>query len=569
MNALPASAFVNVIPGVLTPGGSPLSLNAVFVDQDPSIPIGSVLGFANLAAVNAWFGADSTEAQYAAIYFAGFTNCDQLPSQLYFVQYNVNAVAAYLRGGTVAGVPLATLQGYSGTITLEVNGETVSSANINLSSATSFTNAAALITSGLQSPGSIFNGTGTVVGSSNQLQITAVAAGALHIGDTVVGTNIPAATTITAFGTGTGGVGTYTMSATATGSGSGETIHVTSAATCTYDSQRAAFVITSPTTGSASTIAYPTDTSLSPDLNLTQIYGAVLSQGAAPATAAGTMATVVAANQNWASFMTTWEPILSLKLAFAAWATTQNQRYAYVCFDSDVTPTQGSDPSCFAQQVIGDNGIISVWNPDGTKAAFICSIIASINFSEINGRTTFAYRSQAGLVPDVTSLTVYQNLKANGYNAYCAVATANANFQFLQPGQISGIWTWIDPYIDQIYWNAAFQLAFLNLLTQIKAVPYTPAGYNLLRETLSPLITAMGAFGAWVSGVTLAGNQIAEINQAAGLDISTTLSSQGWYLQILDPGATARGNRTSPDITFWYTDGGAIQQINMSSIDVE
>jgi hypothetical protein len=47
------------------------------------------------------------------------------------------------------------------------------------------------------------------------------------------------------------------------------------------------------------------------------------------------------------------------------------------------------------------------------------------------------------------------------------------------------------------------------------------------------------------------------------------LSTTGYYLQILDPGAIVRGGRGSPKCTLWYTDGGSVQKINLASIDVQ
>jgi hypothetical protein len=51
--------------------------------------------------------------------------------------------------------------------------------------------------------------TGSIAGAT--MTITAVHRGALAVGSTVLGVNVTAGTTITAFGTGTGGVGTYTV----------------------------------------------------------------------------------------------------------------------------------------------------------------------------------------------------------------------------------------------------------------------------------------------------------------------------------------------------------------------
>jgi len=52
----------------------------------------------------------------------------------------------------------------------------------------------------------------TISATSNVLNITAVSAGSIAVGDVVSGTGVTAGTTVTALGTGTGGVGTYVVS---------------------------------------------------------------------------------------------------------------------------------------------------------------------------------------------------------------------------------------------------------------------------------------------------------------------------------------------------------------------
>jgi hypothetical protein len=65
-----------------------------------------------------------------------------------------------------------------------------------------------------------FSGTANI-NSTTTLTVTFVTSGSIHIGMTVSGTGIPAATTIVGFGTGTGGAGTYIMSAAATSTTTG------------------------------------------------------------------------------------------------------------------------------------------------------------------------------------------------------------------------------------------------------------------------------------------------------------------------------------------------------------
>ena len=501
--AIPASKFVSSLPSVLTAAGSPASLNSVWLDTNTSIPIGSLVAFGNQAAVAAYFGASSTEASLATIYFNGFTGATQVPSALYFYQYNTTAVSGYMRSGSLAAMTLTQLQALSGTITIDIDGVSHTSASINLSAATSFTNAASLIQTGLQ--------TGT-----------------------------PSTT-----------------------------------ATVTWDAQLSEFVITSSTTGATSSVGYGTDTSLSPSLKFTSATGAVLSPGAAANTPSGAMNEVVGLSQNWGSFMTVQDPDNGAaggpqKILFSEWVNGENGAYAYVAWDTDPGPAAAADPNCFGvlAQTADYIGVIPIWGVDATKAAFITGAIASINFTATNGRVDFAYLGQSGLTPDVTDLTTYDNLVANNYNCYCAVATRTEYFQFLQPGSMIGAWKWIDPYVDQIYFNSEFQLDLLTLRTTIKFIPYTPYGYNLIRQAMGQTITDMGNFGAWVSGVTLSGSQIAAVNAQAGINISTTLQNQGWYLLISDPGATARASRLSPNISFYYTDGGNVNTTVVNSVDL-
>lgn len=507
MNSIPASKFVNVIPGVLGTGGNPLSLNAVFGTASVRVPIGTVQAFGGLQDVENFFGPNSAEAALAAVYFNGFTGATRLPSTLYFAQYNVAAVAGYLRSGSFVGVTLAQLQAFSGSLTVSVDGVSHVSAAIDLSTATSFTNAAALITAGL-----------------------------------TAGTP-------------------------------------STAAVCSYDAQLAAFVITSTTTGAASAVLFATNT-LSANLKFTAATGAVQSAGAIAATPAGFLNGVVNVTQNWATFTTTFQPDDATMVGFATWVNSSspagNERFLYVGEVTDITLTEGPVTNTFPGLTAAFNGRAAVYSDPtlvsqyGLTAAFVCAIAASTNWAAPNGRVDYDFRASSLLTPSVTNLTASNNLDANGVNYYSAVATANTPFRFLTNGQVSGDWEWIDEYVNQIYLNSQIQLALMSLLTQSNALPYNQAGYSLIRSAMLAPINEAKNNGSIVTGVALSPAQVQALIQATGgIDISGTLFQQGWYLQVLDPGAQARGNRTSPLIALWYTDGGSIQQITLSSTDIQ
>lgn len=491
---IPASDIVVVNPGVVGSGGNPLALNGVILSKSTLLPTGEVRSFASAAAVSAFFGPSSDEYAIAQTYFLGFDNSTIKPGALMFAPYVDTARAAWLQSGSLAGVSLAELQALTpGVLVVTVDGVVKTSATINLSGATSFTNAASLITAGFTGP---------------------------------------------------------------------------SAPVCSWNAVNSTFTLTSPTTGAASTITFATG-SLSAGLSFTSATGAILSQGADVDTPTTAMDSVKAATQNWVDFMTMWEPDTATKELFAEWSNAQNQRFVYVAWDTDAQAIVQGTTTAFGAiaKNLAYDGVMCVYN---TKelAAFVLGTVASIDFTRTNGRITAAFKSQSGFVPTVTDQQIAANLLENGYSFYGAYATANDQFNFLYDGNLPGKWKWLDTFVNQVYLNSQFQLALLSLLTNVKSIPYNESGYSLIRAAMIDPINSAINFGSIRTGITLSESQKAQVNQAAGRDVSTTLEQQGYYLQILDPGAQVRGNRGTPVINFWYTDGGAVQKITVASIDV-
>lgn len=490
--SIPASEIVRVVPGVIGAGGSALDLNGLILTTDTAVPVGTVQSFATARDVERFFGGTSTEATLASIYFNGFDNSTRKPGSLLFAQYPNVAAAAYVRGGSMASTTLTQLQALTGILTVTVDGVAKTSTNINLASATSFSNAASIIQAAF-----------------------------------------------TSFG-----------------------------ASCIYDAQRAAFVILSATNGAASTISYGSGT-IAAGLKLTQATGAVLSQGAVAGVPATNMSAITDITQNWASFMTTFEPNTDSKVAFSAWTNSQGNRYVYVGWDTDVAATQQGSTTSWAARIRASeySGSVPVYK-DIQHAAFVLGAVASIDFPRTNGRITLAFKSQSGLTFSVTDATTAQTLIGNGYNFYGDYATSNDRFRFFYPGQISGNWKWIDTYVNQIWLNAAFQQALMTLLTQVNSIPYNLDGYTLVDAACMDPINNAENFGAIRAGVTLSSQQKAQVNNQAGVDIAEALQTRGWYLQIKDASPQVREARGTPPMTFWYMDGGSVQQITLASLAV-
>lgn len=147
--SIPISQIVKINPGILNAAGNGVDLNLLLLTQSTYAPVGQVIEFASADDVSAYFGATSTEASLAAIYFNGYTNCTKTPGKLLVAQYNTTAQAAWLMGASLRAVDLATLKTYTGSLTVTVDGTAKTAASINLSAATSFSNAATIIQTAL------------------------------------------------------------------------------------------------------------------------------------------------------------------------------------------------------------------------------------------------------------------------------------------------------------------------------------------------------------------------------------------------------------------------------------
>ncbi len=496
---IPASQIVQINPGVINSGGNALALNGVILTNNSAVPIGDVMPFPSASAVGAFFGLSSVEYLLASQYFLGYENSTQTPGNIFFSQYSDTPVSGYLRGASTGSMTLAQLQAFSGTISLTVAGTVFTSSSINLSAATSFSEAATLIQAGFTSP-------------------------------------------------------TFSV---------------------TYDAIRQAFLFTTTATGATETITYASGT-LATDLLLTQALGAVTSQGAAGMTPATAMPQITTQTLNWGGFTTAFNPTTTDKEGFAQWVSGQNHRFTYVMWDNNVAATVYPDTTTALASILtaGYADVCPVYcdatiDPNGITAAFVLGTMASINFSQKNGRITFAFKYQSGVPVSVTNQTIAADLELNGYNFVGAYATANQGFTFFYPGSVTGPYSFLDELVNEIYLNSQLQLALMELLIGVPDIPYNAAGYALIRAACADPIDQALNFGAIRAGVPLSALQAAEVNNAAGLSIDKTLSSVGYYLQILPATAQVRGARGTPPINFWYMDGGAVQKISMSSIVIQ
>jgi hypothetical protein len=497
--------LVSTVPGVVSGQGQSIQFNGLILTESTSIPIGSIQPFTNLSAVLAYFGSASAEYDMAQYYFKGFNGSTQKPGMLYFFQFNTDNVAAYLRGGTYASTLNAIKAITSGSIAIDIDGTTETVSAINLSSATSFSNAASLITT--------------------------AAAGAF---------------------------------------------------TCSYDAQLAAFVIESPTTGATSTIDFPATSALCTLLNLPQASGGVLSQGAAIADVATYMTAIDAANRNWVSFSTTFEPDTDIKLEFAQWVNG-SENYAYIAWDTEAATALSSDSTSFAYLINGvttvdANGNTTVvtaptYDYDNTVvvydtaaiAAALQGFMASVNLNQPQGWVDYAYLQQSGLASSVSSRTTSEVLESKRVYFLGDFASPTTAYKMGWAGAISGVFDWLNDFLGNRYIRAQLEQAWMDFRSQRKNLPFNDASYSTIVQVFANnVFEPAKTLGAVNAGVALDEIQTIEINTLANVDDAARLVEQnGYYIKVI-PATTAQRNARVLDVNSWYTSGGSVSRISIS-----
>lgn len=581
MSSIPASQIDNIVPSVLTAGGDAIDLNGVVLTKNTRVPIGTVMSFGSPTAVASFFGASDPLVTGATVYFNGTTISTKLPGALLVTQYPAALVAAYLRGGNISALPLATLQGFNATLNVTIDA-VVKTASINLSAATSFSNAAEMIAQALGIEGvQAATFTGSI--AATVLTVASGLTGTVGIGDVLSGTSVTANTYVVAQLTGpAGGLGTYTVSTSQTTSSTTITAFTPAVQ---FDSVSGAFLILSGTTGATSTITFGTG-ALATDLLLTQATGAVLSQGAAAAVPAAFMDGVVAATSNWSSFMTAFDPDggsgNSVKLAFAAWTNGKNNRFWYAAWDTD--PLYAAAPpqaTTLAQKILAAqySGTSVIYEPsDLLDAWFAMGWAASMDFTAPNGRQSLAFRSQPGLVAGVTDGQTAINVggnpqitgdRGNGANFYGNYGSGNANSAYFNRGFVSGPFMWADSFVIQIWLNNLLQVALQAYHQAVGVTPFNPAGYAAIEQALSDPIAQGLSFGAYVPGGILSSSQAAAVNAATGVNAANIIQQRGWYLQITPATPQVRAARGPIRGAFYYFDGQSIQAITLASVAIQ
>lgn len=147
---IPLSKDFSITPNVVTPAGSAVDANGLILTDNELVPVGKVASYFTAADVAAMMGSTSREYLAAQRYFSGYDNSSVIPGELLFTRIVTGDTSGHLLSGSLKGTQLSTLQEVpDGTLTITVDGELLTSSTISLSSATSFSDIADKLKTGM------------------------------------------------------------------------------------------------------------------------------------------------------------------------------------------------------------------------------------------------------------------------------------------------------------------------------------------------------------------------------------------------------------------------------------
>lgn len=495
----------------------------------PATEDNQVLSFNNLTAVGDYFGTTSNEYEIAKNYFRGFTGSLTKPRRMLFSRYVQDDTAAYLFSKKITN-PTATVNAIKALVTpaltTHINGvdQVLTLVQADFSAATGLTDIATILETALDAE--LSGATCSIIGT-NQFMIKAPAAGA---------------------------------------------------ATSTID-----FCL-----GNVGDL-----------LGINEPQSPTLSQGTAGGNAAYNMTSILNQTPNWVglTYVTrlTGDDIgdgYAVTLDLTSWIADTGLNYIGFWWEGGDEPESLSSTTNLAK-VLVDNGYgtitdqqikfntqfqldyngQSTTNPItsdeiGRFSAFYTGMGASIDYTRVNSKINFAGKHQDGLEINVSNNTAYDNLLLNGYNVYGQFASRTTTYDLTENGTVGGPYAWVDNAYDGIEFSAQMQDAVATLIASVNRIPYNSEGIAQINAVLTNVVQSMKNAGVIESGNTFNAIQTQQIIELVGIDVTSLLTQNGYYIYFQPITADMRINRDPIIVYMLYTNGGAVNRVNIGQVFV-
>jgi hypothetical protein len=331
--------------------------------------------------------------------------------------------------------------------------------------------------------------------------------------------------------------------------------------TCVYTD--GAFLITSPTTGVASTIGYAvTPTTGGPSVDITGLLelkaadGALAVQGiAAESITDGLNATKLVDPDFYGLTLTAFATEQNIKDA-AAWTQTQVCLFAYTTSDANAKSAVATSDLGYFFKNLGYSrtmGQYSTTNPYAAVSLLARELI--VDFDQPNSTITLKFKQEPGVAAEALTTTEASALQTKNLNYY----VDRGGFLMIEEGVVAN-----GRFVDEVHgldWlqNALQVAIFGKLATQPTKIPLTDAGAAILVLEAKKVFRKAVNNGLIAPGVWH-GQNLGEVKSEEFLDT-------GYYVYaspVADQLAADRDLRKSPPISAICIGAGAIHSVALS-----
>lgn len=146
-NSIPANRIVSVVPSAIGTGGTALSMSTLLISPQGSPRIVGVREFGSDTEVGQFFGLASEQYKFAQRYFLGYEGATKLPDRIWIAGAKDSAQGAILQSASMRSLTVEDIK-QSGDLIVTVGG-TAYTATVDLTGATSFSDAAGIISAAL------------------------------------------------------------------------------------------------------------------------------------------------------------------------------------------------------------------------------------------------------------------------------------------------------------------------------------------------------------------------------------------------------------------------------------
>jgi len=511
-----SSSIQTILPTSKVFAGLALSSNPLIPSTLP------MLQFKSAPDVGVYFGLSSNEYRASLKYFAGSSLSTSKAPYIYFGKYNTVALAPYLRSPVITNrvtKQSSLVAVTAGDITVSVNGTTYATTGINLSTATSLSQVASLLTTAITTANAALAAASFTIlydGVFNQFVASITATGASAMMNYFSSSTTPNIATLIGFTQATGAI-------------------------LSQGSDAVSYNESGVNSNMSTLLPYFTDQY---SIAFVDNLGGVL--------------------------------IDAIELGLSAWVSGQNTpdtRFNFFCWNNDsaLELAAQSDTSSIWYQVneagYSDTSVfdeVLLNNPDRAFAAM--GVFAALDLTQPESALTLAFKTQSGLQPSVTQTSIAKILNDKKINYYGNVGFNGASTQlnFFYGGYTTGAWSYIDNQVAQIWIAFQIQVGLANLFSALNQVPNDPDGDGYVRSVLTTALNQSIDNGIIATGVVFDNATVQQLSVDYGVR-AQELTNNGYVIVKRPSSQEQRQDRVSSPWFVLYVKGSAVQYLPVNT----